>query len=257
MTELIDVAGSPLAVKIIGGIADGPTVVMLHEGLGCITQWRDLPDRIHSTTGLPVVSYDRSGYGRSPWGVKRYAATFMHEEAQLTLPVLLQNLNINQPVLIGHSDGGTIALIAAACGSVTPIAVATIAAHIFVEQAGLDGVNAATSRRNQIVEGMSRHHNDAAATFDRWSSIWRDPDFASFDMSDILTNISCPLLVLQGDRDEYATAEMVHGVTRRVPHAIGRFLPDCGHIAHRDQPDLVAAELTRFVSDALNTKNWD
>jgi len=102
---------------------------------------------------------------------------------------------------------------------------------------------------------MSRHHNDAAATFDRWSSIWRDPDFASFDMSDILTNISCPLLVLQGDRDEYATAEMVHGVTRRVPHAIGRFLPDCGHIAHRDQPDIVAAELTRFVSDALNTKN--
>ena len=78
MTELIDVAGSPLAVKIIGGIADGPTVVMLHEGLGCITQWRDLPDRIHSTTGLPVVSYDRSGYGRSPAGAKRYTATFIY-----------------------------------------------------------------------------------------------------------------------------------------------------------------------------------
>ena len=203
MTELIDVAGLPLAVKTIGSITNGPTVVMLHEGLGSITQWRDLPDRIHSTTGLPVVAYDRSGYGRSPATARRYTATFMYEEAQLTLPALLDSLKIDQPVLVGHSDGGTIALIAAACGSVTPVAVATIAAHIFVEQAGLDGVNAATSRRNQIVEGMSRHHNDAAATFDRWSTIWRDPDFASFDMSDMLTNISCPLLVLQGDRDEY------------------------------------------------------
>ena len=252
MTELIDVAGSPLAVKTIGSITNGPTVVMLHEGLGSITQWRDLPDRIHSTTGLPVVAYDRSGYGRSPAGARRYTATFMYEEAQLTLPALLDSLKIDQPVLVGHSDGGTIALIAAACGSVTPVAVATIAAHTFVEQAGLDGVNAATTRRNQMVEGMSRHHNDAATTFDRWSHIWRDPDFASFDMSDILTDISCPLLVLQGDRDEYATVEMVYGVTRRVPHAIGRFLPDCGHITHRDQPDLVVAELTRFFNEALN-----
>ncbi len=224
---------------------------MLHEGLGCITQWSDIPDRLHSSTGLPVVVYDRSGYGRSSSGPSSYSQDFMYGEAEHPLPDLLDLLAIKEPVLVGHSDGGTIALIAAALGHVPATAVITIAAHIFVEQACINGVREITRRRGQILTGMARHHNEPATTFDRWSNVWHDAEFAKFDMRADLPKIKCPLLVLQGDRDEYATAEMIHGITSKVPHAIGRFIADCGHIAHREQPELVVAELTNFLSDVL------
>jgi pimeloyl-ACP methyl ester carboxylesterase len=224
---------------------------MLHEGLGCITQWSDIPDRLHDTTGLPVVIYDRSGYGRSSSGPSSYGPDFMYEEANHTLPDLLDLLAIKEPVLVGHSDGGTIGLLAAASGRVPATAVITIAAHIFVEQVCLNGVREITRRRGQMLAGMARHHNAPAATFDRWSDVWLDPEFAKFDMRGQLSKIKCPLLVLQGDRDEYATVEMIHGITRRVPHVIGRFIAECGHIAHRDQPELVVAELTNFLNDIL------
>lgn len=247
MSELHEVAGTQLAVRALGVLGDQPTIVMLHEGLGSITQWHDLPEQIHGSTGLPVVAYDRGGYGRSPLDTKYYDPEFMHREALETLPALLKHLGVQRPVLFGHSDGGTISLIAATSPEVAPLAVITIAAHIFVEPAVVKGVGAAKARRNQIVKGMSRHHDNAGATFDRWANVWLDPLFAKFDICSILSRITCPLLILQGDRDEYATEEMVHGVTQRVPQALGRFIPDCGHIAHRDQPEALVENLGGFL----------
>ena len=249
VNEFFEVDGAQLAVRCIGDPSIGPTLVMLHEGLGCITQWSDMPDRLHNSTGLPVVVYDRSGYGRSSPGPSYYGPNFMYDEAERSLPDLLNLLAIKEPVLFGHSDGGTIALIAAASGRVPATAVVTIAAHIFVEEACLNGVREITRRRDQVLTGMARHHNDPATTFDRWSNVWQDPKFAQFDMRGDLPQIKCPLLVLQGDRDEYATAEMIQGVTDKVPHAIGHFLNECGHIAHREQPELVVAELTNFLNN--------
>tara|TARA_Y100001970_G_scaffold258429_1_gene338299 strand:+ start:16640 stop:17410 length:771 start_codon:yes stop_codon:yes gene_type:complete len=249
VTEFVKVVEEQIAVKTLGALGDRPTVVMLHEGLGSITQWRDLPDKIHDATGLPVVVYDRSGYGRSSSRNSQYGPQFMHREASETLPVLLQELHVSKPILFGHSDGGTIALIAAASSEVEPLAVATIAAHIFVESAVIDGVQAAVARRNLIVEGMSRHHADPDSTFDRWADIWLNPKFTAFDIRGLLSKIKCPLLVLQGDRDEYATEEMVHGVTREVPHAVGTFIPECGHLAHRDQPTFLVEEFVKFLDE--------
>ena len=103
MSELHEVAGTQLAVRALGVLGDQPTIVMLHEGLGSITQWRDFPDRIHVATGLPVVAYDRSGYGRSESGPAQYGPDFMHREALEILPALLQNFEISQPILLGHS----------------------------------------------------------------------------------------------------------------------------------------------------------
>lgn len=248
MTDIHEISGLRLAVETTGAIGIGPTIVMLHEGLGSITQWRDFPDRIHAATGLPVVAYDRSGYGRSGPGPAQYGPDFMHCEALEILPALLQNFEISQPILLGHSDGASIALIAAASDLLDPVGVITIAAHIFVEPAGLNGVRVAKERRDQIVEGMARHHHQPAIAFDRWSTIWLDPSFETFDICEILSNISCPLLVLQGDHDEYATEEMVHGIIQRVPQAVGKFISQCGHIAHKDQPDVLIEEIVSFLS---------
>jgi len=248
MTDIHEISGLRLAVETTGAIGIGPTIVMLHEGLGSITQWRDFPDRVHAATGLPVVRYDRSGYGRSEPGPARYGPDFMHHEALEILPALLQYFDISQPILLGHSDGASIALIAAASDLLDPVAVITIAAHIFVEPAGLNGVRAAKERRDQIVEGMARHHHQPAVAFDRWSTIWLDPSFKTFDIRENLADISCPLLVLQGDHDEYATEEMVHGIIQRVPHATGKFISECGHTAHKDQPDLLIEEIGSFLS---------
>ena len=247
MTDLYQVAGLRLAVATNGAVGTGPTIVMLHEGLGSITQWRDFPDQMHTATGLPVLTYDRAGYGRSDAGTSQYAADFLHREALETLPLVLERFDIHQPILIGHSDGASISLIAAASDSLDPLAVITIAAHIFVEQAGLDGVQAAKSNREQIVQGMSRHHDRPEIAFDRWSDIWLDPSFATFDIRQNLDRITCPLLVIQGEQDEYATPEMVHGVTQRVSHAVGKFIPDCGHIAHKDQPKLLIDIIRKFL----------
>ena len=248
MADIHEISGLRLAVETTGTIGIGPTIVMLHEGLGSITQWRDFPHRVHTATGLPVLTYDRSGYGRSEAGPTRYGPDFMHHEALEILPALLQYFEISQPILLGHSDGASIALIAAASDLLDPVAVITIAAHIFVESAGLTGVRAAKERRDRIVEGMARHHHQPSAAFDRWSTIWLDPSFETFDICENLAEISCPLLVLQGDRDEYATEEMVHGIIQRVPQAIGKFISECGHIAHKDQPDLLIEEIGSFLS---------
>ncbi len=252
MSDLYEIAGLRLAVKTTGTIGVGPTIVMLHEGLGSITQWRDFPDRIHAATGLPVVAYDRSGYGRSELGPAKYGPDFMHHEALEILPALLQSFEISEPILLGHSDGASIALIAAASELLNPIGVVTIAAHIFVEPAGLHGVQGAKERRDLIVKGMARHHHEPAIAFDRWSTIWLDPRFESFDIREMLGAITCPLLVLQGDHDEYATEEMVDGIIQRVPQATGRFISHCGHIAHKDQPDVLIEEIVAFLSTLGN-----
>lgn len=248
MADLYQISELRLAAEKMGPVGVGPTIVLLHEGLGSITQWRDFPQRIHTVTGLPVLIYDRAGYGRSDPGSVNYAADFMHREALETLPLVLESFNIDQPILVGHSDGASISLIAAASDLLNPVAVVTIAAHIFVEQAGLDGVQTATSNREHIVTGMARHHNQPDIAFDRWSNIWLDPSFRPFDIRQNLDQITCPLLVAQGDTDEYATPEMVNGILRRVPHAVGKFIPNCGHIAHKDQPDVLVETIVSFLS---------
>ncbi|MDG2112253.1 MAG: alpha/beta hydrolase [Actinomycetota bacterium] len=228
--------------------SDAPRVVMLHEGLGCITQWRDLPARVHERSGLTVVAYDRGGYGRSAPHPQAYDISFMHHEAQVVLPELLHALDIQQPILIGHSDGASIALIAACSGAVEPAGLGLVAPHIWVEPQCVAGIEAIAANRDPVVASLGRHHDHPELVFDRWRDAWLSPRFAHWNIAALLDGITCPVLAGQGDRDEYATSEMIDGIVRSVPHAEGRFLPDCGHVAHRDQPELVL----QLVLDALD-----
>ena len=225
-----------------------PTVVMLHEGLGSITQWRDLPGVLAQRCGFDVVAYDRSGYGRSDPLPQTYTDGFMEREAADVLPAVLEQLDVGRPILIGHSDGASIALIAAATGSVSPLGVAVIAPHSFIEDVCIEGIRAIDGQREQVISGLARHHDHPRLAFERWRDAWLTPRFSLWDMRPLLERIDCAVLVLQGDGDQYATDAQVWTITERVRGAEGHLLADCGHVAHRDQPELVAGYLAEFVS---------
>ena len=247
MSESNTVPPLDIAFRVWGSIEKGPVVVLLHEGLGSITQWRDFPSQLHANTGLTVMAYDRSGYGRSAAGEPKYDADFMHREALEALPELLARLHISEPILIGHSDGGTIALIHAASPSNHPKALVTIAAHAYVEDIAVNQIKAATHRRSEIVKGLAQHHNDPENAFDRWANVWLSGDFQAFDIRSDNRDITCPVLVIQGDVDEYATKNMLPGIASSIENAESCLVSDCGHIVHKDQPDVLISEIKMFL----------
>ena len=220
---------------------------MLHEGLGSITQWRDLPEVLAGRTGLEVVAYDRSGYGRSDPMPEAYSDGFMEREATEVLPVVLRELGIGRPILIGHSDGASIALIAAGTGAVTPLGVATIAPHTFIEDICIDGIRAIDTQSDRVIDGLARHHDHPRLAFERWRDVWLTPRFRDWDIRHLLPDIACPTLVLQGEGDQYGTELQVTAIVDAAADATGHLLADCGHIAHRDQPDQIADYLTDFI----------
>ncbi len=228
--------------------ADEPVVVLLHEGLGSVAQWRSVPGDVHDRTGHPVLAFNRFGYGTSTPAPGGFGVRFMHVEGLHLLPRVLATAGVERCVLVGHSDGGSIALIAAGSGSVVPDGVLVIAPHIYVEDECAAGIVAIAANRDAIVAGLARYHADPGSTFDAWNHVWLDPDFQRWDIGEYLPTIPCPVLAVQGDRDEYATDAMIVGIDRTVPHSRGAVLvPDCGHIAHRDQPGPVTDLIVDFV----------
>ncbi len=231
------------------GDDDGPPViVLLHEGLGSIAQWREVPGAVHDGTGWPVFAYNRWGYGHSTPAPEGFGVRFMHAEGIEVLPRVLAAAGIDRCVLVGHSDGGSISLIAAGSGAVAPDGVAVIAPHIYVEPECAAGIVAIEAQRGRIIAGLARYHREPATTFAAWNDVWLDPAFQSWDIREYLPTIGCPVLAVQGADDEYATDAMVTGVDDAVPDGRGAILiPDCGHIAHRDQPDEIIRRVVDFV----------
>ena len=231
---------------------DKPVVVLLHEGLGSIAQWRGVPAAIHERTGLAVFAYNRWGYGDSTPAPDGFRVDFMHTEGLHLLPQVLHAAGIGRSVLVGHSDGGSISLIAAGSSAVRPDGVVVIAPHIYVEPACAAGIRSIAGKRDQIIAGLARYHRDPAATFDAWNGVWLHPDFQTWDIREYLPTIPCPVLAVQGADDEYATDAMIAGVDEGVPHSRGAVLvPDCGHIAHRDQPGPITDLIVAFT-DSLS-----
>ena len=228
----------------------GPTLVFLHEGLGSQRLWRSFPDTIAAATGRAAIVYSRHGHGWSDPITAPRTARFMHDEAIIALPELLEKLDIINPILIGHSDGASIALIHAGAGRWPVRAIVTIAPHVFVEEEALIGVDAARKAFEDDVleEKMARHHHDAAATFYGWHDIWKDPSFQDWNLEDDIAGIECPLLLIQCAGDEYGTVRQLDAVEAAVSVPVERvWLEDCGHSAHLDQPEAVAAAVIAFV----------
>ena len=245
-------AGRSLAYEWVGeGGAGKPTLVFLHEGLGSIRQWRDFPQKVAAATGCRALVYDRYGYGQSDvLEEARRTVRFMHDEALQALPELLAALGVQTPLLIGHSDGASIALIHAGAGHAARGVVA-MAPHVFIEPLCLTSIaNAAHAFENtDLAEKLGRYHRDARKTFYGWADVWLEPDFKGWDIrDDYLPRIPCPVLAIQGYDDEYGTMAQLDEIAGRVKAPCELLkLHDCGHAPFREQPERTLDAVARFV----------
>lgn len=253
----IAVAGHNLWVRHIPAGVVSPVLVFLHEGLGCSELWRRFPDEVCAAANLPGLVYDRWGYGRSAARPLPWPASYLDEEAAVRLPALLGILGVKDVCLIGHSDGGTIALRFAAAPSadVRVRAVVTEAAHVFVEEFGLSGIREAVERyrTTDLGERLARYHGDKAETvFRGWSETWLSPAFRGFHILDALSRIDCPVLAIQGRDDEYGTRAQLDHIEQKVRLASLLWIAGCGHTPHREAPLVTLAAVSGFVRQSLS-----
>ena len=250
---LIDVEGVRLEYQIIDA-PDGrsDTLVLLHEGLGSVAGWRDYPAKLAAATGWRVLVYSRRGYGQSDPISEPRAVNFMHDEGRIVLPALLDQLGIEHPVLIGHSDGGSIALIHAG-GTGRPVrGVVTMAAHVFVEDLTIDGIVAAKAafETTDLGERLGRIHRDAKGAFWGWNDIWLHPDFRAWNIEAFLPKIVCPVLAIQGVDDQYGTPAQVDAIVRGVgAQARPLMIESCRHAPHREAEAATTAAIVDFVGE--------
>lgn len=256
----IDWNGRPvrLETRWVGVAASPhPVVVFLHEGLGSVAQWRDFPDRFCRANGLRGFVYSRPGYGNStPRAAgEHWNRDFMHRQALEVLPMLLRSAGIARPWLFGHSDGGSIALLYAAHaggavkGDIS--GVVALAPHVFTEEVSVRSIEAVRTAylepQGSLKPGLARYHADPDSAFWGWNDAWLAPDFRAWNIEADIAAITCPLLLVQGEGDEYGTLEQIERIQRAVPHARCLVLPDCGHAPQRDQTERVIREAGSFI----------
>lgn len=234
------------------GADRAPVLVLLHEGLGCTGFWKDLPERLAALSGLPVFLYDRTGYGRSDPAPAPRPLDYLAIEAERALPEVLRAAGIERPILIGHSDGGTIALLFAAAFPDRVEAVVAIAAHVFVEEQTIAGIRDAVRafEAGELRHRLERFHGPRTeAVFRAWADVWLDPRFRSWNVTDRLARIRAPLLVLQGEADEYATAAQVEAIVGGVGGPVrARLLPGAGHVPHHQTRAATLAAIGEFFA---------
>lgn len=263
----IDIAGIGLEVAHIPGPAERAPLVFLHEGLGSVAMWqqrgRHWPAELCAATGRAGWLYSRRGYGQSdpvadvrgqprwqgPWHIGRHEPDYMHHEAWQVLPALLHALGVSQPVLVGHSDGATIALLHASRYPVS--ACVAMAPHVFIEEIALSAIAKAKALYEGDPDGLRqrlmRYHADVDNAFWQWNDVWLSPAFRHFDIRTECKAIAAPLLMVQGLGDEYGTLAQLNEIGRAAPHAQRVELPDCGHSPHRDQPEALTGAVVDFL----------
>ena len=242
-----------LYYELIAGPVDRPCLVFLHEGLGSVGQWRNFPQRLCAATDCPGLVYDRRGHGRSSPLQQPRTVRFMHDYARDELPRLLSALLPDRKyLLVGHSDGGSIALIHGAARPPGLVAIITAAAHVYVDDLTIAGITAAEQAYAVgRLAGLARYHGDKTeAMFTAWSRIWLDPAFRSWNIENLLPAITVPLLVLQGRDDQYGTAAQVDSI---VSHSGGPATPllleGCGHSPHIEMPELTLDHMAAFITN--------
>lgn len=233
-----------------GSRADAPWLVLLHEGLGSVGLWRDFPEKLAKASGCPLLVYSRYGFGGSDPLQEPRPIRYLHDEALLALPELLDALAIEAPVLVGHSDGASIALLHAGAPRRPVRGLVAMAPHVFVEDVTIDGIHQAGEAffEGDLAGRLARHHRDAEATFRGWHDTWLRPEFRHWNIEDCLPGITAPLLLIQGEDDEYATLAQLDAIEAGVhgPHQ-RLVLAGCGHSPHREREGEVVEAIARFV----------
>jgi pimeloyl-ACP methyl ester carboxylesterase len=268
----IDISGVGIEVAYLPGPSDRAPLVFLHEGLGSISMWRQRgrlwPAELCALTGRAGWMYSRRGYGQSDpvedvrgpprrsgfWHIGRHEPDYMHREAHDVLPRLLEQLGVARPVLVGHSDGATIALLHASRHPVT--ACVAMAPHVVIEAMAVSAIEQAKRLFESAPDGpdglrqrLARHHRSVDNAFWQWNDVWLSEAFQSYDIRSELRSIEAPLLLVQGVEDEYGSMEQLGAIRVEVTHAVAVELASCGHSPHRDQPDRLLAEVGKFLCD--------
>jgi pimeloyl-ACP methyl ester carboxylesterase len=246
---IVDVGGVALDVEHTPGT--GPAVVFLHEGLGSIGLWRSFPTDVRRACGdRELLVYSRQGHGHSAAASLPRPVSYMHHEADDVLPAMLEPFGIEAPVLVGHSDGASIALLYAGAGRRVH-ALVLLAPHVFVEERSIDGIEAARDayREGDLATRLARHHDDPDATFRGWNDVWLSPAFRAWNIEDRLGAITCPVLLVQGDADPYGTLAQLDAIERGVSGPCCRVvLPGVGHAPQVDAPAATLAVVSGFVA---------
>jgi pimeloyl-ACP methyl ester carboxylesterase len=237
-------------LRVDGAQAQRAPIVLLHEGVGSVATWRDFPQRLATSTGRTVIANSRFGYGRSAPVPLPRPLRYMHDEALDVLPRFLDALGIGRPILFGHSDGASIALIHAGGSGRAVTAVIAMAPHVFVEDVSVASIAAAREAYEQgdLRERLARYHEDVDTAFRGWNAAWLDPGFRHWNIEEYLPRVTCPVLAIQGDDDEYGTMEQVHRIVRAVRNTAVLSLANCAHSPQRDQPEAVLEAVARFVA---------
>jgi pimeloyl-ACP methyl ester carboxylesterase len=255
MKDLV-AAGHRLEAAWVGPPPEAsPTIVLLHEGLGSVRGWRDFPEQLAKATGLGVLAYSRWGYGASdPVPIPR-PLTYMHDEALVSLPEILEAVGVRRAILFGHSDGGSIALVFAGSGLPATerlLGLVLEAPHVFVEDVSVASIAAAADayRTTELRERLKRQHgHNVDGAFWGWNRAWLDPGFRSWNIEEYLPRIRVPALVIQGEDDPYGTLAQVDSIETKSGGPVSRLvLPSCGHAPHRDQPEATIEAVARFVA---------
>jgi pimeloyl-ACP methyl ester carboxylesterase len=235
--------------RIEAGDRESPTIVMMHEGLGSLSMWRDFPERLASATHSNVIVYSRHGYGRSAPLQGPRAVHYMHDEALQVLPQFLDSMEIDNPILFGHSDGGSIALIHAGGSGRKVRGAVVLAPHVFVEDLSVSSIAAAkvSFETTDLRERLGRYHDDVDGVFRGWNDIWLAPEFRSWNIEEYLPRITCPVLAIQGESDEYGSMEQIERIARAAAKVELLKLLQCRHSPHRDQPSVVLAAVTAWM----------
>lgn len=224
--------------RIDGARTEAPTLVFLHEGLGSVALWRDFPAKLAERTGCPAVVYSRYGYGKSAPIAAPRGVDYMHIEALEALPDLRAQLGLDNPILIGHSDGASIALIHAGAGRWPVRALILEAPHVFVEEVTVASIADAKTAyaTTDLRQRLARYHDDLDSAFRGWNDIWLDPAFRAWNIEDALPGVRCPVLAIQGADDEYGSLAQIDAIERGVAGPFERLvLAGCKHSPHRDQ----------------------
>lgn len=234
-----------------------PTLVFLHDSLGCIELWRDFPEKLAERTQTNLLVYDRQGYGKScGFSSPHRPIDYLEQEANV-LQALLQHHQITQAVLFGHSDGGSIALIAAALYPENIVGLITEGAHVLVEDITLDGIRAAVQayQTTDLKKRLEKYHQaNTESLFYAWTDTWTAEAFRRWNIEHFLPKIKCPALVLQGAQDEFGTLDQVARILEGIRQAQAAIIPDCGHSPHKEKPQETLAQTAAFVAQITAEK---
>ena len=232
-------------------ITNRPTLVFMHEGLGCAGMWKDFPKRVSDSTGCPSFVFSRFGYGNSDYSSLPWKINFMHTQALKLLPQILKQAGIEKYILIGHSDGGSIGIISAGSKDTKGLlGLITLAAHVFCEQRTVDSIQQAKINYEQqdLKKALQKYHGkNTGNAFRGWNNAWLNPNFMNWNIKKYLKKINVPMLAVQGKNDQYGTDKQIGSIENQVNNIESCLLDNCTHSPHFDQPATVLEIMTKFI----------